>query len=59
MLALDLINTVALAGVVLFVGYGLRRAIPVKAFLTVPLVGAFFIDFANAMLITAFLNAFR
>jgi ESS family glutamate:Na+ symporter len=30
-----------------------------KAFLTVPLVGAFFIDFANAMLITACLNAFR
>ncbi len=27
-----------------------------KAFLVVPLVGAFFIDFANALLITAFLN---
>jgi len=30
-----------------------------KAFLTVPLVGAFFIDFANAVLITACLNLFR
>jgi glutamate:Na+ symporter, ESS family len=29
-----------------------------KAFLTVPLVGAFFIDFANAMLITLCLNLF-
>ncbi|WP_374469987.1 sodium/glutamate symporter [Phenylobacterium sp.] len=27
-----------------------------RAFLTVPLVGAFFIDFANALIITAFLN---
>ena len=30
-----------------------------KAFLTVPLVGAFFIDFANAVLITACLNVFK
>jgi ESS family glutamate:Na+ symporter len=30
-----------------------------KAFLTVPLVGAFFIDFANAMLITVCLNVFK
>jgi glutamate:Na+ symporter, ESS family len=30
-----------------------------KAYLVVPLVGAFFIDFANALLITAFLNFFQ
>ena len=29
-----------------------------RAFLVVPLVGAFFIDFVNALLITAFLNWF-
>jgi ESS family glutamate:Na+ symporter len=29
-----------------------------RAFLVVPLVGAFFIDFANALLITGFLNVF-
>ena len=29
-----------------------------KAFLVVPMVGAFFIDFTNALLITAFLNYF-
>jgi ESS family glutamate:Na+ symporter len=30
-----------------------------KAYLVVPLVGAFFIDFANAILITSFLNFWR
>ena len=30
-----------------------------KAFLVVPLVGAFFIDFANALLITFFVNLWR
>jgi ESS family glutamate:Na+ symporter len=30
-----------------------------RAFLVVPMVGAFFIDFANAILITAFLNVYR
>ena len=30
-----------------------------KAFLVVPLVGAFFIDFANALLITTFVNLWR
>jgi ESS family glutamate:Na+ symporter len=30
-----------------------------RAFLVVPMVGAFFIDFANALLITAFLNIFK
>jgi ESS family glutamate:Na+ symporter len=30
-----------------------------KAFLAVPLVGAFFIDFTNAMIITGFLNIWR
>jgi ESS family glutamate:Na+ symporter len=29
-----------------------------RAFLVVPLVGAFFIDFVNAILITTFLNIF-
>ena len=29
-----------------------------KAFLVVPMVGAFFIDFTNALIITAFLNFF-
>jgi ESS family glutamate:Na+ symporter len=30
-----------------------------RAFLVVPMVGAFFIDFTNAMLITVFINIFR
>jgi len=30
-----------------------------RAFLVVPMVGAFFIDFTNAMLITVFLNIFK
>lgn len=30
-----------------------------RAFLVVPMVGAFFIDFSNALIITAFLNLFR
>ena len=30
-----------------------------RAFLVVPMVGAFFIDFANAILITVFLNIYR
>ena len=30
-----------------------------RAFLVVPMVGAFFIDFTNAILITVFLNIFR
>jgi len=29
-----------------------------RAFLVVPLVGAFFVDFANALIITAFVNWF-
>jgi ESS family glutamate:Na+ symporter len=36
MLALDLVNTIAVAGLVLFTGYGLRRAIPVLARLNIP-----------------------
>ena len=36
MLALDLVSTVAVAGVVLFAGYGLRRAIPLLARLNLP-----------------------
>jgi ESS family glutamate:Na+ symporter len=30
-----------------------------KAFLVVPMVGAFFVDFTNAIIITACLNIFR
>jgi ESS family glutamate:Na+ symporter len=30
-----------------------------KAFLVVPMVGAFFIDFTNALIITLFLNVWR
>jgi ESS family glutamate:Na+ symporter len=30
-----------------------------RAFLVVPLVGAFFIDFSNSIIITVFINAFR
>jgi ESS family glutamate:Na+ symporter len=30
-----------------------------KAFLAVPMVGAFFIDFTNALIITVFLNFWR
>lgn len=36
-----------------------RYAPAPKAFLVVPMVGAFFIDFTNALIITAFLNYFR
>jgi Na+/glutamate symporter len=36
MLALDLVNTIAIAGVVLFAGYGLRRIVPVLARLNIP-----------------------
>ena len=51
MLALDLVNTVALAGVVLFAGYGLRRAIPVLARLNIPapVVGGFLVAVAMAI----------
>ena len=43
MLALELVNTVAVAGLVLFLGYGLRRAIPLLARLNLPapVVGGF------------------
>jgi ESS family glutamate:Na+ symporter len=30
-----------------------------RAYLVVPMVGAFFIDFTNALIITAFLNLWR
>jgi ESS family glutamate:Na+ symporter len=30
-----------------------------RAFLVVPMVGAFFIDFTNAVIITVFMNLFR
>jgi ESS family glutamate:Na+ symporter len=36
MLVLDLVNTIAIAGVVLFAGYGLRRAIPILARVNIP-----------------------
>jgi glutamate:Na+ symporter, ESS family len=36
MLVLDLVNTIAIAGVVLFGGYGLRRAVPLLARLNIP-----------------------
>jgi ESS family glutamate:Na+ symporter len=36
MLVLDLVSTIALAGVVLFGGYGLRRAVPILARLNIP-----------------------
>ena len=35
-----------------------RYGVAPKAFLVVPMVGAFFIDFTNALIITAFLNYF-
>ena len=51
MLALDLINTVAIAGVVLFAGYGLRRALPVLARLNLPapVVGGLVIAIATTV----------
>jgi ESS family glutamate:Na+ symporter len=36
MLVLDLVNTLAVAGVVLFAGYGLRRVVPILARLNIP-----------------------
>lgn len=36
-----------------------KYAIAPRAFLSVPLVGAFFIDFANAIIITSFINFWR
>lgn len=67
MLKLNLIHTVAFSGIVLFIGYGLRRLIrPLErygrsrhAFLVVSMVGAFFIDFTNAVIITIFLNVLK
>jgi ESS family glutamate:Na+ symporter len=64
---LNLIHTVAFSGLVLFVGYGLRRLIrPLErygrsqhVFLVVSMVGAFFIDFTNAVIITIFLNVLK
>jgi len=48
MLVLDLVNTVALAGVVLFLGYGLRRFVPILARLNIPapVVGGFLVAIA-------------
>ena len=36
MLSLDLIQTVAFAGLVLFAGYGIRRGVPVLARYNIP-----------------------
>jgi len=68
-LKLNLVHTVAFSGIVLFAGYGLRKFIkplarynipaPVVGGLVVPMVGAFFIDFTNALIITVFLNIFK
>ena len=64
-LKLDMVKTLALAAVVLFSGYAIRRRVGVldrynipapRAFLVVPMVGAFFIDFTNALIITEFIN---
>jgi glutamate:Na+ symporter, ESS family len=51
MVSLDLVNTVAVAGVVLFLGYGLRRAIPLLARLNLPapVVGGFLIAILVAL----------
>ena len=69
MLKFNLVHTVAFSGIVLFTGYGLRKFIkplarcnipaPAVGGLIVPMVGAFFIDFTNALIITVFLNIFK
>jgi ESS family glutamate:Na+ symporter len=43
MLALDLVSTIAFAGVVLFAGYGIRRVVPILARLNIPapVIGGF------------------
>ena len=48
MLVLDLVNTVALAGVVLFAGYGLRRLIPFlgRVNIPAPVIGGFVVAIA-------------
>jgi ESS family glutamate:Na+ symporter len=45
MVAFELVNTVAVAGLVLFLGYGLRRAIPLLARLNLPapVIGGFLV----------------
>ena len=48
-LRLDMIQTLALA---LVERYGLTP----RAFLVIPMVGAFFIDLTNALIITAYIN---
>jgi len=53
MLALDLVNTIAIAGVVLFAGYGHAMA---NMSALVERYGPFFIDFINAVIITLCLN---
>ena len=50
-MSLDLIPTVAFAGLLLFVGYAIRRAVTPLA--------RYNIDFTNALIITAFLNLCR
>jgi Na+/glutamate symporter len=71
MFTLDLINTVAFGGAVRFLGHSVRRVIPalarytvpapvigglIVAVIIVPMVGAFFIDFVNTVIITVCLN---
>jgi glutamate:Na+ symporter, ESS family len=48
MLVLDLVNTVALAGVVLFAGYGIRRLIPFlgRVNIPAPVIGGFLVAIA-------------
>jgi glutamate:Na+ symporter, ESS family len=48
MLVLDLVSTVALAGIVLFIGYGLRRMVPGLARVNIPapVIGGFLVAIA-------------
>ena len=61
MLVLDIVSTVALAGVVLFLGYGLRRGVPILARvnLPAPVVGGFLVAVAMSIAHGAGIQLFK
>ena len=61
MLVLDIVSTVALAGIVLFVGYGLRRALPALARvnLPAPVIGGFLVAVAMTLAYASGLQLFK
>lgn len=56
-----LIETTALASLLLFLGYRVRNAIPTLHRLNIPapVIGGFFLDFSNTLIITVSVNLLR